>query len=379
MLRALMGSRRSAFESWRARRAALVCCVVVPLVGACGRSSLLDEYVQARDAGQPLDGAALVDARPAADLALIGDLALVDLAMPGVGDLAVWADFATPPLADLSARPDFTSTPDLRASSDLAGRADLAASPDLSTVADLASRPDLSAPPDLAVVPDFAMPQDLALPPDLTTPPDLTMPPDLFVSPAGCADGTREGFVDPRRFPAIAGCSGGFAIAGVTSATALPACGRGGGNSGMNPLGKGCNVEDLCAVGWHVCRSAADVRAHAAGGCVGAASDPGLFFVTRQSSTGCGVCALGMNLANPPCDSVSCTAGCAQTDSITNDVFGCGSAGDAPASCDVLDRFGNNLCGALPAGWSCGMDGLAEAKNVVHADASDGGALCCHD
>lgn len=360
MLRALMGSRRSAFESWRARRAALVCCVVVPLVGACGRSSLLDEYVQARDAGQPLDGAALVDARPAADLALIGDLALVDLAMPGVGDLAVWADFATPPLADLSARPDFTSTPDLRASSDLAGRADLAASPDLSTVADLASRPDLSAPPDLAVVPDFAMPQDLALPPDLTTPPDLTMPPDLFVSPAGCADGTREGFLDTTRFPDIAACAGHFPKQSLRASRSGMPC-----DPGTNTC---ASAADLCRVGWHICMAN------------GSAHD----LADRVSSADCGSAVGGMGIFVTAADHavVECAGPCsyAPTPLLCSDhpPVACGLGSFAPDYC-CPDQVWPKATPSTNQAWGANRCDLFDQNAKNREGNGSLGVLCCRD
>ena len=32
--------------------------------------------------------------------------------------------------------------------------------------------------------------------------------------PSGCSDGTREGFVNATQFPNIAGCSGGWSVAG---------------------------------------------------------------------------------------------------------------------------------------------------------------------
>jgi hypothetical protein len=214
---------------------------------------------------------------------------------------------------------------------------------------------------------------------DLAPPPDLAGA-DLARRANGCADGTREGFIDEERWPDIAGCSGGFRIPGVLSATLAPACERGGGNDGPDPFGFACDVEDLCAAGWHVCASAADVAAHSSTGCVGAAPGPDLFFVTRQSSNGCGVCATGLDRRSPPCDGMSCAHGCAQTDATSNDIFGCGSLGDTPASdCGVLDRFGNNTCVALGADWPCGSDGFAEAKNAVHVAPGSGGAACCRD
>jgi hypothetical protein len=57
------------------------------------------------------------------------------------------------------------------------------------------------------------------------------------------------------------------------------------------PTGTGCNVADLCAPGWHVCLDANDVTTSSPNGCVGVTrpNDPALLFLTRQSSTGCGV------------------------------------------------------------------------------------------
>jgi hypothetical protein len=207
---------------------------------------------------------------------------------------------------------------------------------------------------------------------------------DLTPNLSGCADGTREGFPDEQNFPNIAGCSGGFWVPGVLSATRAPRCGRAAGNDSPNPSGVGCDVEDLCEEGWHVCASASDVALHSPSGCAGAAPSGALFFVTRQSSNGCRICATGTNTADPPCDGQSCVAGCAQSDATANDIFGCGSLGGAPdaPTCGVLDRFGNNLCMDLPPDWACGVapdPGLTEAEEVVHTGPDHGGALCCRN
>jgi hypothetical protein len=222
---------------------------------------------------------------------------------------------------------------------------------------------------------------------------------------AGCADGSREGFTDLNAQPNIAGCSGGWSVPGImitnpgtapacsgvmTRDTVTPACGRMGGDDGLNPNGTGCNVADLCAAGWHVCSTAADIASHSPTGCVGAtqAGDPPLFFASRQSSNGCGVCATGTR-TDADCNSASCTAGCAQTAATSNDVFGCGNLGDssiggAPLTgCGPIDRFSNNVCSALgDTSWSCnddGGNGLCEAYVVVHTSAEFGGVLCCRD
>ena len=232
-----------------------------------------------------------------------------------------------------------------------------------------------AAPPDLRFIDLPAI--DLAI---VDRPRDLSLPRDLTIPSIGCSDGTREGFLDWTEYPNVAGCAGAFLIPGVLSNTLSPACQRQAGNTGPHRDGQGCNAADLCAAGWHLCTGVADVASHSPTGCTGSAPAPGLFFITRQSSTGCGVCAIGTGQSDPPCNSFSCNIGCAQSDRISNDVFGCGSMGDIPnRECGVLDRFGNNLCIDLPPSWSCGNDGQAEAKNVVHHAPEGGGGLCCKD
>jgi hypothetical protein len=233
---------------------------------------------------------------------------------------------------------------------------------------------------------------------------DVGVVPGVEGNAIGCADGIREGFVDMAANPDIAGCSGGWSIPGVmiqnpgmapecpgvpTFDTGSPACNRLAGNNGRNPNGIGCNVADLCADGWHVCTSAADVGSRSPSGCTAAtlAGDPPLFFVSRQSSNGCLACATG-TLTGPDCDSLECTTGCAQTADTSNDVFGCGnfgdnSAGSGPiADCEPLDRGTSNECALLQgSSWSCDADGsgLCEAFVLVHQGPDYGGALCCRD
>ncbi len=176
----------------------------------------------------------------------------------------------------------------------------------------------------------------------------------------GCSDGEREGFVDQAAFPNIAGCAGGFQVPGV-SLVRVPSCARQGGDDGFAPEGAGCNVSDLCQVGWRVCASAQDVESHSATGtCDGAVAegDASLFFATRQSGPGVRTCdAMG-----------------------TDDLFGCGNLGAAPdTSCAPLDRFSDNLCEGLSDPWACGTDGKEEAASVVKAGAGAGGVLCCRE
>jgi hypothetical protein len=223
---------------------------------------------------------------------------------------------------------------------------------------------------------------------------------DAPIPVEGCADGDREGFVDDEKFPDIAGCSGGFSIGGVmpfhpssipqcpgvvATDTTVPRCNHAAGNDSADPAGTGCDVEDLCEPGWHVCTSSADVANHSPSGCNGATSvdDPPLFFVTRQSSNGCAMCATGSS-TGPQCDSKTCTTGCAETERTSNDAFGCGNIGSQTAlqDCAPLDAFTNNLCNGLGGStWSCSADssGYCEAYVLSHSDATFGGALCCRD
>jgi hypothetical protein len=194
----------------------------------------------------------------------------------------------------------------------------------------------------------------------------------------GCSDGTREGFVDEMLYPAIAGCSGGWTVPGIL--VSKPTCARLAGNSSANPKGTGCSTEDLCAAGFHVCAGAVEVAQKSPTGCKGAALAGALFFATRQGSTGCAICTLGQNSDPAACNGCNCAMGCAPNPTTANDVFGCGTLGQAPlAACGTLDRFSNDLCGALGAPWSCGNDGCNEANAVTKPAPDGGGVLCCAD
>lgn len=163
----------------------------------------------------------------------------------------------------------------------------------------------------------------------------------------GCADSTREGFVDGNTFPNIAGCSGTWSNPGLT------------------------NANYLCASGWHICNGASDVSSRLPFGktCADAWSgSEKRFFATYQSSGGFGYC-------NTPG---------------TNDIFGCGNYGDPPApsgSCSPLNVFSSEDCGAIkypysgaPETWRCGntsVDSSDELTTVVKLQMIGGGVLCC--
>ena len=186
-------------------------------------------------------------------------------------------------------------------------------------------------------------------------PPEVPVGDEAGVTAEGCSDKTREGFTNGATYPRIAGCAGGWTMAGV-NAISGPACGRLAGNTSGNPTGAGCNAEDLCQSGWHLCLSQADVAQASPTGCTDPGAPANQFFVTRQSSDGA-MCATGG----------------------LDDLFGCGTQGTQVAGfgCDPLDRTSGNLCSALlVGGWIC-SDMQAEARTVLKTDVDGGGALCC--
>lgn len=173
----------------------------------------------------------------------------------------------------------------------------------------------------------------------------------------GCADGTREGFVDDLNWPAIAGCAGQWNRAGVLG-TNGPTCGRMAAAGGA-----ACSVDDLCAEGWHLCRSPAEVARRSRSGCESAVPrGQRAFFVIAAGATSQGLCLADASAAN--------------------DLHGCGNIGQPESpGCDPLDRrLGFADCLAL-GGWSCGSadQHLREATLVVKDGDSGGGALCCRD
>ncbi len=197
----------------------------------------------------------------------------------------------------------------------------------------------------------------------------------------GCADGARDAFRDRARYPDIAGCAGGFELPGLNRDDA-PTCARIAGDDGPNANGTGCRASDLCAEGFHVCRSSGEVRARSIDGCAGAGdAEPRTFWATRQTGPGYLQCATGTAL---DCTNRDCRDNCANTSNTTNDIFGCGSLGSSPqASCAPLDRSGNNLCGELVRPWRCdqpaGQADVRESEFVVKPGPEAGGVLCCRD
>jgi hypothetical protein len=170
--------------------------------------------------------------------------------------------------------------------------------------------------------------------------------------PIGCSDGTRELYTDRAKEPDVAGCSGAFGVAGVSTPSQ---CDRMAGD-GLD--GAGCSAADLCARGWHVCKSSADFAASVSDGACPLAP-PGTFWATQQAT--------GQTTA---CDATG-----------VNNLVGCGTPFPIlpGAGCAPLDSLVTvNECTDL-AGWECGPDSQLEAEQVYKPSAADGGVLCCRD
>jgi hypothetical protein len=181
-------------------------------------------------------------------------------------------------------------------------------------------------------------------------------------SATGCADGSREGFKSLASYPKIAACSGGWSAPGITSLSP-PQCCREAGNDGARPEGEGCNVEDLCSAGWHVCTSAEEV-----GKLVKlcdldtiGADAAGSIWITRQ-------------IVSPADGGAQCIAGG------SNNVAGCGDIG-ANQPCPPLNRALQTVVCADNPPWFCGTatDGTKEAFLVAKSGPEHGGVLCCKD
>jgi hypothetical protein len=180
-------------------------------------------------------------------------------------------------------------------------------------------------------------------------------------SNAGCADGTREAYPDAAAEPNIAGCDGRFQLGGVTG-TPQPQCNRQAGNSGAVSDGAGCNVADLCAVGWHVCAGPGEVQAHAKSGqCpLGNAAVLSFWLTTERWNN---------------------VVGCNHVDN--NNLVGCGNTGAntaaAPNNCAPLSAVLRH--DAHPGEWYAGTiaDASSEAGVVYKIANGGGGVLCCRN
>ena len=190
-------------------------------------------------------------------------------------------------------------------------------------------------------------------------------PTDAAPSALGCSDGTAEALLAET---GLAACDGAWAIAGIVNQEP-PACERRAGNDGSVPSGDGCNASDLCAVGWHVCASAAEVSAHGGDNGCGELRPPdpdgeAYIYLTRQGGRG---------------DETQCTPDGSTEGS--DDAWGCGTLGLEATTCPPLDRhlsLGADA-GGCQSFFDCGEDPAAEGLNIRKLDSKGGGVLCCRD
>jgi hypothetical protein len=181
----------------------------------------------------------------------------------------------------------------------------------------------------------------------------------------GCADGTREGYLDTAKYPRIAACAGGWETPGLASFDSRsPQCDRRGGNDGDRSDGRGCSVADLCASGWSVCNTALSVSV-ISGGCQDALAPSGdkpVFFVTRQRGTGL------------LCDPNNVMG--------TNNLYGCGNIGSAAdkTCAPFAHMLRDSDCKSLGT-WVCADGPIGTSQDeydvVTKAGSSAGGVLCC--
>jgi hypothetical protein len=168
----------------------------------------------------------------------------------------------------------------------------------------------------------------------------------------GCADGTRDGFLDAQRYPAIAACQGKWNKVGLSTARTGHAC------DSVADL-QACAAADLCAAGWEICADQAAVGARASA--CDANATPG-FYVTLQRSQAAAVC-----------DGVPGGA---------NDLFGCQAPsatepGDS-MTCPPLNATSGDGCREITGlGFVC-SSGSNELNTVQKTTFdSGGGVLCC--
>jgi hypothetical protein len=197
--------------------------------------------------------------------------------------------------------------------------------------------------------------------------PDAAPDSDVTPNPVGCSDGSAESLLATT---GLAACAGAWTIPGVVLESE-PACDRAAGNDGRNPFGEGCNVADLCAVGWHVCRDASDVSLHGGEEACRELAPPspdgetGYIYLTRQRGGG---------------DEQVCTS--EGSPEAADDAWGCGTIGLETVNCSPLDRHIGieEDGGACTEPFNCGEDPSAEGLYVTKsAPEQGGGVLCCSD
>jgi hypothetical protein len=175
----------------------------------------------------------------------------------------------------------------------------------------------------------------------------------------GCSDASREGYTNLTTYPNIASCSGAWSIAGLGTTRSCAISG----DDAPDPSGAGCAAVDICAAGWHICATTAELTANTGGANCGTDAASGVTFFASRAPT-----------RN---DSVHCNSGTL----VQENIVGCGTVGQGTGSSCLYSRWLNQSCssiGYLVGGvkvWQC-TDG-PEIGNVVKTDPTIGGVLCC--
>ena len=174
----------------------------------------------------------------------------------------------------------------------------------------------------------------------------------------GCADATREGFIDYSARPRVAACAGSFLLPGVIHS--VPTCERRAGNDGALMDGEGCSAADLCAPGWSLCDSAERFVA-SEGDCAALGLPPAAdlqFFVSGASGLG-----------GASCDGAG-----------ANDLFGCGNFGYGDFRCPEFNMFVPDCMYLVDSEWRCPSPGdVTMDAATVTKPGLPGGVLCCRD
>ncbi|HUS30003.1 MAG TPA: hypothetical protein VMZ53_15965 [Kofleriaceae bacterium] len=196
---------------------------------------------------------------------------------------------------------------------------------------------------------------------DGAPPPIDAITPDA-VSRAGCADDTREAFLDEMLFPEIAGCA---ATWNGTPSMRAPRTGSACGNGAV------CAVPaDACGDGWHVCEDSgnpADLSTRVSGAdChTGGGVATGTFIT---ASSHCSACANGCAAVEVDCVYAP-PYGCAPTTSICSESVCCGP-----------DCYQTHNChGAVFAAPDTWINGAFSAPCGAMPGNMQTGVLCCRD
>jgi hypothetical protein len=184
----------------------------------------------------------------------------------------------------------------------------------------------------------------------------------------GCSNGGTRAMSDPD-LPNVAACPAAFQAPGIETNTTP--CNRAPNMTGKVG-GTDCSAEDNCAAGWHVCLNETELMMRGFGNVQCAQlSTAATFWVTRQTG--------GPTM--PPTGPPAC-GNPART------MFGCGTYGEAPGACTILNRVlfdkptAGDDCSTMSGGsWQCpGVDDMNPDTKVVRKPGiAGGGVLCCRD